>query len=177
MKSTEFLIQEHKLILRALDVLDGIAGFIEADGTIDSDDIAKILDFLRWFADAHHQAKEDTILFPALKACGADETRPVQHMMFEHDQERQSIEALEKDVRLGKLSDFAASAVRLSSTMRNHLYKEDHLLFPSADSLLTEEQDKVILDQLNRFDSAFDRQILEQKVHDLNSLEWKYLRK
>ena len=35
--------------------------------SIDEVDIGTILDFLRWFADAHHQAKEETVLFPALK--------------------------------------------------------------------------------------------------------------
>ena len=64
MKSTEFLIKEHKLILRALDVLDAMSASIEKTETVGHPDIDKILDFLRWFADAHHQAKEETICFP-----------------------------------------------------------------------------------------------------------------
>src|SRR5215467_13809546 len=125
MKSTDLLMQEHKLILRALDVLDTVAESMESTGTADQADVDKVLDFLRWFADAHHQAKEETILFPAMKACAGAEDRPLRHMMFEHDQERHSIEDLEKDVRLGKLPDFAATANKLSSTLRNHIYKED----------------------------------------------------
>ena len=67
MKSTDLLMQEHKLILRALDVLDAVADSMESTGTADQADVDKVLNFLRWFADAHHQAKEETILFPALK--------------------------------------------------------------------------------------------------------------
>jgi len=177
MQSTDFLSQEHKVILRALDVLDAVAALAEAQGEVDSEDTGKILDFLRWFADAHHQAKEETILFPAIKAHAASEDRPVRHMIFEHDQERQRIEDIEKDVRLGRLSDFASRASRLSSTLRNHIYKEDELLFPAADALLTPQEDQVLAEELSRFETALDKHILDQKLRDLHSLEWKYLRK
>jgi hypothetical protein len=48
MKSTAFLIQEHKVILRALDVLDAMSASIEETETCELADIDKILDFLRW---------------------------------------------------------------------------------------------------------------------------------
>jgi hemerythrin-like domain-containing protein len=177
MKATNLLIQEHKVILRALDVLDGMAASMEAEGRADPADVDKILDFLRWFADAHHQMKEETILFPVLKARAASEDRSVRHMIFEHDHERKLIEDLEKDLRLGEFSNFASGANRLSSTLRNHIYKEDQLLFPEADSLLDERQDNAIFELLNRFETALDKEILDVKLHDLRSLEWKYLRK
>ena len=177
MKSTNFLIQEHKLILRALDLLDGVTASMEAEGKADPGDVDKILDFLRWFADAHHQTKEETILFPVIKARAASEDRSVRHMIFEHDHERHLIEDLEKDLRLGQLSNFASSANRLSSTLRNHIYKEDQLLFPEVDSLLDEQQDQAIFELLNRFETTLDREILDIKLHELRSLEWKYLRK
>jgi hemerythrin-like domain-containing protein len=177
MKSTHHLIQEHKVILRALDVLDEMTAFVEAEGKVDKEDTDKILDFLRWFADAHHQAKEETILFPAMKAHDAREGRLVHHMMFEHEQERQSIEDLEKEVRLGRLSELASRANRLSSALRNHIYKEDEILFPAADALLTPQEDEVIVEQLNHFETPLDLQILDHKLHDLRSLEWKYLRR
>jgi hemerythrin-like domain-containing protein len=77
MKATQFLIEEHKLILRALDVLDAMTARIEKRGNIEARDVDKLLDFLRWFADAHHQAKEETILFPALRDAAASQGRPV----------------------------------------------------------------------------------------------------
>ena len=176
MKATDHLIQEHKVILRALDVLDALAASVETEATVNTEDSDKILDFLRWFADAHHQAKEESILFPAMRA-HASENQSVQHMMFEHDQERQSIEDLETDLRLGNLSDFVSHANRLGSTLRNHIYKEDQLLFPAADEMLSPQEDETVAQELNRFETALDKQTLDQKLHDLHSLEWKYLRK
>jgi hemerythrin-like domain-containing protein len=177
MKSTNFLTQEHKLILRALDVLDAMSASIEKTASADQADADSILDFLRWFADAHHQAKEETILFPVLKSMAASQGRPVDHMTLEHDQERSLVEDLEKDVRLAHLSDFVACANRLSSTLRNHIYKEDRILFETAESLLTAVEDDAVFERLSRFDTPLDKEALQKRIEDLRSLEWKYLRK
>ena len=177
MKSTEFLIQEHKVILRALDVLDGISAVIEKNEAAAHDDVDRVLDFLRWFADAHHQAKEETILFPALRSAAASQNRPVEHMTLEHDQERFLVEEVEKDLRLAKAGEFVAHANRLSSTLRNHIYKEDHILFETADSVFSPAEDDLVFERLTHFETALDKQVLEEKLRDLRSLEWKYLRR
>jgi len=177
MKSTDLLIQEHKLILRALDVLDAMSASIERMGTCESPDIDRILDFLRSFADAHHQAKEETVLFPALKSAATTQGRSVDHMVLEHGHERSLVEQMEKDLRLANLSQFVARANLLSSTLRNHIYKEDRILFATADAILTSREDDAVFERLSRFDTPLDKQAIEEKVKELRSLEWKYLRK
>ena len=177
MQSTNFLIQEHKLILRALDVLDAISSSMERTGALELADVDKILDFLCWFADAHHQAKEESILFPALKAAAASQGRSVDHMVLEHDQERSLVEELEKDLRLSRLSEFADCANLLCSTLRNHIYKEDRILFESVDAVLNPQEDRAVFEKLNRFDTTLDKQTLQAKTEELHLLEWKYLRK
>ena len=177
MKSTDLLIQEHKLILRGLDVLDAMAGLIEQSQIVDRTDIDKILHFMRWFADAHHQAKEETILFPALKRVAASQDRPVDHLALEHGQERSLIEEMEKDLRLTEMPGFVACANRLSTTLRNHIYKEDQILFETAEAVLTSRDDDAIFERLNRFDTSLDKQLLEKSLEELRALEWKYLRK
>jgi hemerythrin-like domain-containing protein len=170
-------MDEHKLILRALDVLDALSNSVEKSQNIDTADTGKILDFLRWFADAHHQAKEETILFPALKSAAASQGRSVDHMALEHKQERSLVEDLETHVRLAQISDFVSAANRLSSTLRNHIYKEDRILFENADEVLTPQEDDAVFELLNRFDTALDKQFLDGKLRELRSLEQRYLRK
>jgi len=177
MKSTNHLTQEHKIILRALDVLDAVSSECEKNATVDRTDVYRILDFLRWFADGHHQAKEETILFPALKKAAASQVRPVAHLVHEHDQERSSVEELEKDVRLADVSGFVTCASRLSSTLRNHIYKEDRILFEAADSLLNTEEDDEVFEKLKRFETPLDKETIAERIEDLRALEWKYLRK
>jgi len=177
MKSTDLLIQEHKLILRALDVLDAMSVSIEKTGTCELADIDRILDFLRSFADAHHQAKEETVLFPALKSAAATHGRSVDHMVLEHGHERSLVEQMEKDLRLANLSEFVGRANLLCSTLRNHIYKEDRILFATADAILTTREDDEVFERLSHFDTQLDKQAIDEKVKELRSLEWKHLRK
>jgi len=170
-------MDEHKLILRALDVLDSISSSVEQSRNLTVADVDILLDFLRWFADSHHQAKEETSLFPALKSATASQERPVAHMMFEHTQERSLVETLEKDVRLAQVSEFVSAANRLSSTLRTHIYKEDRFLFEAADAALTPAEDEAVFEQLKRFDTAMDKELLAEKLKDLRALERQYLRK
>ena len=116
-------------------------------------------------------------MFPALKSVAASQARHVEHMTLEHDQERSLIEDMEKDLRFAKLSEFVTCANRLSSTLRNHIYKEDRILFETADAVLSSQEDDGVLERLSRFDTALDKQVLEEKLKDLRLLEWKYLRK
>ena len=98
-------------------------------------------------------------------------------MILEYDQERALIEELEKNLRLGTASAFVSSVNRLNSTLRNHIYKENEILFEVADTILDVREDAAVFEKLDRFDTALDKQVLEQKLRDLRSLEWKYLRK
>jgi hemerythrin-like domain-containing protein len=177
MKSTKFLMQEHKLILRALDVLDTMAASAQENGRLDENDIGCVLDFLRWFGDAHHQAKEETILFPALRLASATQNRPVEHMILEHEQERALIEHIEAAVRVSRIPDFVSCTNKLCSTLRNHIYKEDQILFEVAAEALGDDSDDEVVARLNRFETVLDKQILRTKLEQLRALEWKYLRR
>jgi hemerythrin-like domain-containing protein len=170
-------MQEHKLILRALDVLDSMAASAEKHKNIHEGDIGFMLDFLRWFADAHHQVKEETILFPALKRAAQAQNRPVQHMMHEHEQERGLIESIETAARLASIPHFVSSIERLSSILRNHIYKEDQILFEAARDAIKDTADEDVLAQLGRFETAVDKKTLAEKLDGLRSLEWKYMRR
>ena len=61
-------------------------------------------------------------------------------MTLEHDQECALIEDIEKDLRLAKLSECVACANKLSSTLRNHIYEEDHILFETVDAVLSAKE-------------------------------------
>ncbi len=177
MKATQYLIQEHKLILCTLDVLDAVGTSVEDMGTVKEPDVEKILDFLRWFADAHHQVKEERILFPALKQAAGSQGRSVEHLTLEHNQDRALIGELEKDLRLAKLAEFVFTVQKLTAGLRNHIFKEDRILFEDADTVFSPSEDQMVFDRLTGFDTALDKHMLEEKLKDLRALEWTYLRK
>ena len=100
MKCTDLLIQEHKIILRAMDVLDHMATRVENSQPVAPEDVETLLRFLRGFADDHHQAQEESALFPELMRTSAWHEDPLRHMVFEHDQERSLVDGLEDALQI-----------------------------------------------------------------------------
>jgi hemerythrin-like domain-containing protein len=105
MKSTDVLMQDHKIILRALDVLEEMEKRLRYNQQVDREDIQSILRFIRLFADEYHQTKEEKALFPELRAAQPQE-RPLREMMFEHDDERTLVKELEDAIHTRQGLDF-----------------------------------------------------------------------
>lgn len=171
MKCTDLLSQEHKVILRALDVLDEMAERVEDDQPVDAGDVETLLRFLRTFADDLHQNKEESALFPELLRTSAATQPALRHMLFEHDQERSLVEGLEDSLRTKKGAEFSYFAGRLTDLLRNHIRKEDSILFDIVDRSLSTEQDERVTSGLNQFEISSDL------LADLRHLEWTYLRR
>jgi hemerythrin-like domain-containing protein len=164
------LIQDHKVILRALNVLEQMAERVGNDKPVDVGDIQILLGFLRGFADNHHQTKEESALFPELMKTNAN-NRALDRMIFEHDQERSLVEGLQDALSTRKGTEFVQFANSLLGILRTHIYKEEKILFPIADEVLSREQDESVCAQLNEFkiDAGY--------LADLRRLEWSYLRR
>jgi len=168
-KCTDLLRQDHKIILRSFDVLQRIVA--EDPERVDQDDAATLLRFLRVFADEHHHMKEESILFPELMRISQTEAGPLRHLLFEHSQERSLVEGLEDALRRTKAAEFAVFANRLTERVRNHIQKEDGILFPILDVLISSELDEKVTAGFEKFQPDF------KLLDDLQRLESKYLRK
>jgi hemerythrin-like domain-containing protein len=171
MKSTDLLIQDHKIILRSFNVLEQLAACVTRNEELVEADVVTLLRFLREFADKHHQAKEECVLFPELRRTANAQDGALREMLFEHDQERSLVEGLEESLYTKKGIDFVYYADRLTSIIRNHIRKEDDILFDIADRSLSTEQDEAIVAAFNRFE------VNPSFLADLRRLEWKYLSK
>jgi hemerythrin-like domain-containing protein len=171
MKCTDLLIQDHKVILRCMDVLQEMATCVDNGEQPVEEDIQTLLRFMRVFADAHHQLKEESALFPELRRNGSQQESPLRQMLFEHERERSMVEGLEDSMLLKKGSEFVFFANRLTTLIRNHIYKEDNILFEIVDQALSPEQDERVVAEFNKF------QVDPSLLADLRRLEWKYLRK
>jgi hemerythrin-like domain-containing protein len=134
-----------------------------------------VLSFLRFFADDHHQAKEEAVLFPALlQASHAEEHPRLCKMTFEHNQQRSLVEGIEDALRTRKGADFVYYAQKLVDIVRRHITDEDDVLFKLADGLLSPEEDERVAREIAEFDGPLRKKALIPLLEALVALELKY---
>ncbi|MEW6297848.1 MAG: hemerythrin domain-containing protein [Thermodesulfobacteriota bacterium] len=151
-RATEVLKHEHRLIERALDVLERALVTLEQDRPADKDLLGKVTEFFKGFVDACHHKKEEQALFPRIAARGVPiEGGPIGVMLSEHDEGRGYIHGLAEGVTL--LGQEPGQAKRLIyengrryiALLRTHIQKEDNVLFALADRCLTaKDQHEVV---------------------------------
>jgi hemerythrin-like domain-containing protein len=132
------LMDEHQLILRALDALDAFAAGQAREGQ-DREELGRFVRFIREFADARHHGKEEDILFEAMVAAGFPrQAGPIAVMLMDHDAGRAHVAVLaERASQAGPWTDadrraVVEAAAGDSSLLRGHIVKEDQILYPMA---------------------------------------------
>jgi hemerythrin-like domain-containing protein len=158
---TAVLMNEHRNIERALAALERMAKAFEASGRIDAEPAGQAVEFLRSYADRLHHGKEEANLFPAMEARGLPaEVGPTAVMRQEHNMGRAFTREMGDALAEGDTRAFVAAARDYVELLREHIMKEDQVLFPMADRLLpAEDQDALrgIFEKVERIDVGTDR--------------------
>ncbi len=149
---TSALVAEHRLILRMLDVLERNALRTRRGEFRDYAFYLDAVDFIRTYADRFHHAKEEDILFEELVANGMPRANsPVAAMLMEHDRGRAFVKAMEAAARAalagkqGQDEAIAANALGYLELLREHIAKEDGILYPLAERLIPAERRDAIV--------------------------------
>lgn len=179
------MVEEHKYIKRMLQVIRKASYGILQGKALNYEDFAKMIDFVRSYADTHHHGKEEKMLFNRMvdEMGGAAEKLVKYGMLVEHDMGRLHMKELEEALLKVKGGDdeakidVIANAVSYASLLYRHIDKEDSLVYPFAEKGL----EKTTLDTINKECEAFEKSMEEQKVQGkylalLEELEGKYVR-
>lgn len=150
---TQKLVQEHRLILRMLNLLEAKAGELAADGEKDYRFFVDGVDFIRNYADRYHHAKEEDVLFEALVENGMPRANsPVAAMLAEHEMGRAYVKGLEEAAtraqsgERGQDEAIVANARGYLALLRDHISKEDGILYPLAERVIPEEKRQGIVE-------------------------------
>lgn len=144
---TEILMQEHRVIETVLDAIEHVL----ARGSIEQSFFEKAVDFFRNFADGCHHAKEEDALFPVLERAGVPrEGGPIGCMLAEHELGRRLLKQVADNLGAacrgngGAERTLRRAAGEYVVMLRQHIAKEDNVLFVMADNALnTDEQQAV----------------------------------
>jgi len=177
--ASEDLRNEHEGVLFGLDILEKMAEKARQAGAMDVEDVKEMVNFLRLFADKCHHGKEEGLMFPAMEKVGIpNEGGPIGQMLLEHTQGRQYIAEMAASTEGGALQAdrFAGAATSYIQLMRAHIDKENSVLFPAGDRMLSINVQEQLLDQFEGFEEEVMGKGTHEKLHEtLHRFEEKYL--
>ena len=136
----DVLRHEHETIEHLLAALDGMATRLEGGGRVPRRDLDAALDVASGFADACHHAKEEKVLFPALRVT-PEAARVVHELEGDHRAARKLIATLRGEAAGGEGSDVKArqkvarDARLYAKVLRKHIEHENERLLPLVDKL------------------------------------------
>jgi len=176
MSATQSLKEEHQIILRMTKILNVAASKLEKDENISPQVFRKAVDFIQTFADRCHHGKEQDTLFPLMGQRGIPTTEgPIAVMLIEHEQGRRYVKGLAETLTNYESGNKAAkraiveNARGYAELLDQHIYKEDNILYPMGDRVLSQSDNE---DLLEKFDKIEKERIGEEKhEYYLNMIE------
>ena len=148
-KRQRLLSDEHRVIERVLAVVEKLAA-MPVEGRLDS--WKQALDFIRHFADGCHHLKEEKVLFPAMEEHGIPrDGGPIGMMLTEHEEGRGYVRTMMAALTLAEARNEAAKDTLLKNAraylrlLREHIQKEDEILFRIADDVIPPDEQKELL--------------------------------
>ncbi len=174
MKATEILKEEHRAIERMLAVLETAAKRLETGEQVRPGLFREAVDFVRNFADSCHHGKEEANLFPLLEERGVPkEGGPLGMMLREHDAGREYIGAIDGAIAAYEAGDTAAARLIAESVrgyialLGEHIWKEENVLFPMADQVLSAGDQRELEEQFEEVETQVMGPGVHERYHEL----------
>ena len=178
MAPTETLKHEHQIILLALGAVEREMQQIQAGGPVDEERIRQMIDFIQNFADCCHHAKEEKLLFARMAERGLPvDGGPIGAMLQEHDAGRRFVRAAAEALTGASAGDADARTALTTNLLgyvrllRVHIAKEDNILYPMADGILTPADQAELAAAFDRVEAEEMGEGTHERYHQL-AHEW-----
>lgn len=169
---TQILRQEHEAITKMLDASERAAAQLEQGKAIRPELLEGIAEFFELFCDKCHHGKEEELFFPALAKKGLPvEGGPIGVMLGEHDEGRAlagRMKRLTVRYRAGETDAgraWAATAREYAQLLRQHILKENTVLFPMAEGLLSPAEEDAIAERFEQLEDEKMGRGTHERLH------------
>jgi hemerythrin-like domain-containing protein len=176
MQVTQELINEHQLILKYLDLMER---YIEVsqenkDENLLLENAQGFISFIQKFIDTYHHAKEEDILFKYLQAPGVlSHCNPLPVMLGEHEQCKMYVSNMNNALENNDSENLHENATAYSQTLKQHILKENNILYPMAESGLSEDDKISIENEYKQIEEKLNKQEIwdecEEKYSELEN--------
>jgi hemerythrin-like domain-containing protein len=173
-RASDELMQEHRIIERVLDALETAAGHLESGHPVRPEFFLEAADFIAGFADGCHHKKEEGVLFGAMIESGLPRfDGPLDMFLDEHVQGRAFTRGMRDAARQLEAGDAGARAAVISNArryvalLRDHIIKEDEMLFRMADEMFSAERQRSVLRDFERVEREDVGPMAHKKFHAL----------
>jgi hemerythrin-like domain-containing protein len=171
MAAIEILRNEHRVIEQVLECVAAIAERSALQGAWDSEAATLAIEFFRTFADGCHHHKEEEFLFSLLEAKGwSRQAGPTGQMVREHRLGREHLDAMSRAVAGDDAAAFRQASENYVRLLREHIAKEDNVLFPMANCTLTPCDEDWLAEQFTRHEAGTTRGTHERCLELANEL-------
>ncbi|MBI3582452.1 MAG: hemerythrin domain-containing protein [Nitrospinae bacterium] len=158
-RPTEILSNDHKVVLEKLKFMEQTINNLKSANV--KNVLTDLKTFLRKEADLHFK-KEEAALFPEMEKFIPRDEGPIGQMLLEHedlykyeDNFIRGVDLFSKDESNGEAQKLIReNGNSFINLLREHIYKEDNMLFMMADMHLEEDQINAIMKKFEELDKA-----------------------
>src|SRR3990167_8805692 len=107
--------------------------------------------FIKNFVDKCHHGKEEDLLFPAMEEAGIPKKEgPIGMMLMEHDMGRGYVKGMRENI--SNPEKFIADARGYIELLRQHIEKENNILYQMADTNISQTKDSELLREFDKLE-------------------------
>jgi hemerythrin-like domain-containing protein len=173
-KATQILMDEHRVIEHVLSAMQVAADRVSKGEEMRPAFFINSALFIKNFADGCHHRKEEGVLFIAMNESGMPtQGGPIAVMLAEHEQGREFTREMKAAAEAWDKGDLSArnavvqNALGYVALLRQHIHKEDNILFPMADRVIPPERQQKVLKEFERIEVEETGEGVHEKYHAL----------
>jgi hemerythrin-like domain-containing protein len=167
-KPTDVLEEEHHVIQKVVAAMVVLLARLEEGKDVKGETINKVVEFMRTFGDKCHHGKEESHLFPLLGKRGVPMTGcPIAVLVHEHEKGRSLVKQLLEAGTAYVNGDGASKSTLIKSLQGlielypNHIWKEEYLLFPMTNKVLSDEDQKELFEKFEMVEKEIGADVHE----------------
>jgi len=176
--ATQNLENDHVYIIRLIDVMEKMV----LNCATDTAHLELVVNLIKTYADGFHHAKEEQVLFPLLEEKGFSKVHgPVAVMLHEHVEGREFVKGISRRIDVYKAGNVSALPEIYQymqgyvDLLREHISKENNVLFKLADKALSSDEQLELLNKFGSIEKQYNSEQIAASILEIEGLEAFYM--